>query len=747
MYNSPMHQDSLPYVIPLLSVIALAVLLSLYLFRERKHTDIKVLLSVILLASGWAAGYSLEMLSADIESKIGWATVQYPFICLLPVAWYAFAIRMAGLTRLLAPKYLLLLCVIPLAMQPIIWSNDWHHLFWRDIRLIQEGPFLLLDIDYGPAFWVNNTYAILLVGVSTLYLISVASFTRKLHLTQRIVMITIPLLPAIANILYTQRIGPIPNLDLTPFAFLLAGLILAYGFVLYQLDRVVLVARGDVLDKLPQAIFVLDNLNCLLDANQSARRLCSIDIKQFYGKGFADIPDPLLKLISQPNILSLNGVEISHTEKTTKEEETFLVSATEIEELSQSIGLVLMLTNISEQKRANDLLISAQDAAVSARIEAEAANRAKSEFLSQMSHELRTPLNAVLGFSHIMLQDAQADPLNEQQKKFLGHIENGGKHLVKLIDDILSLATVDAGKVSLEQQSIEPLLLVDECVGLMRPLAEKRKIIIRTDQFLDTNVNIAGDRVRVKQVILNLLSNAIKYNRENGSVEVLFSPSENADFRISVKDSGPGIEEKLQSGLFLPFSRLGMENSDIDGTGIGLALSKKLIELMSGRIGFVSQKGHGSTFWFELPLSEPGQGNISEKTEPIAENIHPRISNKRILYIEDNALNLSLMRSVVETIDGVNLISAETAEHGLEIIQSDPPDMVLMDINLPGISGIEALKKLKANPHTRNIPVVAVSAAVMEKDKRIGMEAGFVHYLTKPLDIGKVVSTIRQILA
>ena len=727
----------------------MALGLSTFLLKKRSNLDIRILLAAIFCATGWATCYSLEIISSTLETKVFWARAQYPFISFLPVAWYAVALRIAGLGRLLNFKYLTLVCTIPLLIQPVIWTNSLHHFFWKDISLTKEGPFLLLQLVYGPGFWIINIYSLLLVALGTFYLLSTATFSSQLQRGQRLILLTIPLLPALANIMYTQRWGPLPHLDLTPFAFLIAAIALAYGFVLYQLERVVLIARSDVLDQLPQAFLVFNQQDLLMDANKTARQITLEALPQYYGTAGKDIPDRLIRLISASDPLSLNGSELIDPESTDQIKQTYLVSATAIEEANgQLIGKVVMLTDITEQKRANARLQAARQSAVEAKIEAEAANRAKSEFLSQMSHELRTPLNAIFGFSQLLLDDENLkNQPDSTQKRYLEHIEKGGRHLAKLIDDILSLATMESGRVSLDLENIRPLPLLDECINLITPVAKVQDIRVQVRSFPDIDLCIQGDRVRVKQVALNLLSNAVKYNRPGGSIYIDFQLLEDGYLRISVTDTGIGIKKDRQPEVFTAFTRLGAENTEIEGTGIGLALSKTFIELMRGRIGFQSTEDRGSTFWFDLPAvaENPASRGYPEKTERKPATATTSVRGT-ILYIEDNVLNLTLMRSIMDNIPGITLLSAESAEQGLSMIHADPPDLVLMDINLPGLSGVDALQQLKADPGTRSIPVIAVTATATPSEIEHGLLSGFERYVIKPFNIDEVVDIAASIL-
>jgi len=376
--------------------------------------------------------------------------------------------------------------------------------------------------------------------------------------------------------------------------------------------------------------------------------------------------------------------------------------------------------------------------------DAEKANVAKSEFLSSMSHELRTPLNAILGFSQLMTDDPD-EPLTENQKDSVDYILKSGKHLLTLINDILDLSKIESGHIDL---SIEPITLndiLDECISLIKPFAETHEISIQRQTKPDENLQILADYTRIKQVILNLLSNAIKYNSKKGTVTLICEPVENDRLHIIIKDTGPGIPEENQIKLFSPFERLGAENSEIEGTGIGLIVCKELMEKMHGTINFKSKEGQGSSFWAEIPLAMQisSAHQITESILDEQEFVSTDISGT-ILYIEDNPANLHLLERIIARFPDINLISTHTAELGISIASSKDISLILMDINLPGINGIEAFHELRANPKTHIIPIVAVSANATQRDIKRGTDAGFNHYLSKPFHIPDMHKIIEQ---
>ncbi|MCW9033698.1 MAG: ATP-binding protein [Rhodospirillales bacterium] len=376
---------------------------------------------------------------------------------------------------------------------------------------------------------------------------------------------------------------------------------------------------------------------------------------------------------------------------------------------------------------------------------AEQATKAKSEFLSKMSHELRTPLNAVLGFSQIM-QNSKKEPPTKRQSNAITHIIKGGNHLLELIDEVLNLSKIEAGRLDLEISDVPLDGTYIACQELVEVAASDRGIQIVHSP--EPTLSVRADPTRLKQVLLNLMSNAVKYNQANGMITVGYEEPTPGMVRIFVKDTGKGIPLETQSAIFEPFNRLGAEQSGIEGTGIGLTITKQLVEAMAGEVGFSSKYGSGSTFWFELPKAK--NKVIEVKTEELSDNglnLDDQSLNGKILYIEDNQENLSLMESIVEEQPGLEILSAMSAEVGLPMAQLERPDLILMDINLPGIDGYQALQLLQADMRTRNIPVIAVSAAAMPHDVSKGLEAGFKAYLTKPIQISDAISLIGKTLS
>ena len=383
---------------------------------------------------------------------------------------------------------------------------------------------------------------------------------------------------------------------------------------------------------------------------------------------------------------------------------------------------------------------------VNAKDEAERANLAKSEFLSRMSHELRTPMNAILGFSQLLISDTK-QPLTEDQNESVAEILTAGDHLLELINEVLDLARIESGKITV---SIEPVSIresLDECLSLVKPLADEREITIIEVNNNNNDYYALADRTRLKQALLNLLSNAIKYNEHNGQVKISFTNIGN-DLQISIADTGPGLTAAEQKRLFIPFERLNADTTGVEGTGIGLALSKRLMECMGGDIGVESPQDSGSVFWIKLPVATaiPVENKQSDSAA-MSEASPKTLYRHQVLYIEDNPANTRLVQRILsKSRKDIFLITTSSPKEGLELAQTRKPNLILLDINLPEMDGYDVMKCLQVSSDTQNIPVVGISANAMPKDIARSKAAGFNDYLTKPIDMKKFLTVIDEIL-
>ncbi|MGK5057601.1 ATP-binding protein [Janthinobacterium sp. LB2P49] len=378
--------------------------------------------------------------------------------------------------------------------------------------------------------------------------------------------------------------------------------------------------------------------------------------------------------------------------------------------------------------------------------EARSANYAKSAFLSSMSHELRTPLNAILGFAQILSSDRLPSTL-EQKKEFAGHILKSGRHLLTLINEILDLAKVESGTVSLSLEPVALDAILQECRDMIAPLASQRGIGMA---FPDAcPLNVLADRTRLKQILLNLLSNALKYNREQGRVAIDCKPQAGGRVRISVRDTGVGLTGEQVALLFQPFNRLGQEGGTEEGSGIGLVVTKRLVELMDGSIGVTSAPGEGSTFWIELRVVDalPAPTALAMPRPDLAGALLENSAPVTLLYVEDNPANLTLVEEIVRYCPQLQLLTATDGRLGVEMARTHLPQLILMDINLPNVNGTDALKLLRADPRTAHIPVIALTANAMPGDVERSMALGFYRYLTKPINLDEFTEAINSTLA
>ncbi|MFA6442483.1 MAG: PAS domain S-box protein [Sterolibacterium sp.] len=375
---------------------------------------------------------------------------------------------------------------------------------------------------------------------------------------------------------------------------------------------------------------------------------------------------------------------------------------------------------------------------------AEKANMAKSEFLSSMSHELRSPLNAVLGFAQLMASGKP--PPSPTQMLSIDQILKAGWYLLRLINEILDLSMIEAGKVTISKEAMSLTDVMKDCRAMIEPQAQKRGIKLSFTNF-DENFYIHADRTRVKQVIINLLTNAIKYNQVGGAVTVLCAKSGENRVRVSFKDTGAGLTPEQIAQLFQPFNRLGQESNSEEGTGIGLVVTKRLVELMGGDIGVDSDVGIGSEFWVDFvasakPALVPG-GVDPLSVEPAGGSALPAASEQRtVLYVEDNPANLLLVEQLIARRSDLKLLTAIDAYQGIQLARTFLPTVILMDINLPGMSGYGALESLRRDPATAHIPVMALSANAIPRDIERGMEAGFFRYLTKPIKVDEFMAAL-----
>jgi len=400
-------------------------------------------------------------------------------------------------------------------------------------------------------------------------------------------------------------------------------------------------------------------------------------------------------------------------------------------------------TDITARKLAEEALIAARD-------EAEQANRAKSQFLTHMSHELRTPLNAVIGFAQVLQTDATLAAGPRQQAQ-LQEIVAGGRHLLGLIEGLLDLGRIEAGQLVVEAVPVPLAPLFDECLGLMHALAAQRAIELRPAPAVPPLAALCGDRMRVKQVLLNLLANSVKYNRRNGHVELACRAVDDG-WRIEVHDTGAGLDATQCQRLFQPFERLQAAGSGVEGTGIGLALSRRLVEAMGGRIGVNSEPGRGSCFWFTLPLASPesasGTAQVAAPQAIASDRADTALTGlKRVLYVEDNEVNRILMQAMLSRLPQVQLEMVDHPDECLRRCRDDTPDLLLLDIQLPGMSGLQLFERLRAQPASRSVPVIAVSADGQEVSIDKALAMGFAAYLTKPLDLSTLLLTVKRVLA
>jgi len=494
------------------------------------------------------------------------------------------------------------------------------------------------------------------------------------------------------------------------------------------------------------ALMTTDPRGIITDVNQQMEALTGCTRDELIGAPFKNyFTDPERAEAGIKRVLSGNRVtDYELTARARDGKETVVsYNATTFHDRDRKLqGVFAAARDVTERKRFEHELQATNAELERAMAAAEKANLAKSDFLSSMSHELRSPLNAILGFAQLINSDTP--PPTPAQTASIDQILHAGWYLLDLINEILDLAQIESGKLALSREptSLEEVML--ECQAMIEPQAQKRGIRMTFPTFA-VPCFVDADRTRLKQVLINLLSNAIKYNKPGGTVVVDCNCTSPNLIRISVRDSGAGLPPEMVVQLFQPFNRLGQERSTEEGTGIGLVMSKRLVELMGGVIGVESAVGRGSVFWFELnAAAEPGLelDEVSFAALPPVP-VEKDAIRRTLLYVEDNPANLKLIEQLILRCPNIRLLTATDGSLGIQMARASLPDVILMDINLPGISGIEALKILREDSLTAHIPVVSLSANAMPRDIEKGLQAGFFRYLTKPIRVDEFMDTLQ----
>lgn len=492
----------------------------------------------------------------------------------------------------------------------------------------------------------------------------------------------------------------------------------------------------------------------IIYVNEAACRNLGFSREELLGMSMFDVdPDFSPARWAELNQRLKNGsVDPFETTHRSKDGRTFTVEVSanvlEIDGVEYHIGFA---KDVTERKRAEDQICRTNEL-LEARIkertselerakdEAEQANQAKSVFLARMSHELRTPMNAILGFSQVL----EIEPLNTEQQSFVHEIHQAGDHLLELINDLLDISRIESGRMEFNIDPVELRPIIEQATQIIRPLLHKMNLTFINRCAHD--IMLMADATRLKQILVNLFSNAAKYNLAGGRILIECHPTGTDRLRVTVSDTGTGISQENLARLFTPFERLGMSgNTTIEGTGIGLALSKRMAQYMNGDIGVESKLGQGSTFWIELPL----YSLATEIIAPIQAQIESpeQFTDKaKILYVEDNIPNLKVVEAMLRHLPNLTLLSATNGANGLELAQRYLPDIILLDIHLPDMDGYAVLQALQSKPETQVIPVIAVSADAMPLNVERGLNAGFCRYLTKPIQLSELIETINHFL-
>jgi PAS domain S-box-containing protein len=592
-----MHWQYTPYVLPLIAAAAITAALSVHAWRKRPAPGATAFAVMMLAVTEWLLGYALELSSADLSSIVFWAKAEYLGIVIGPMTAVILAIEYTGRQSWLTRRGRILLMVVPVITVVLVWTNELHGLIWRTVRLDTSTSIALLDVTYGVWFAVHAAYSYLAMLLSILLVIQAFIRSVRPYRGQAAVLVLSGIAPLAGNAIYLLKLSPFAHLDLTPFAFTLAGLLWAWGLFHYQLLDIVPVARDALIESMSDAVIVLDARNRIVDLNPAAERMLGQPSAKLIGQQAATVLTARPDLVERYRDTTEARAEI---ESIIEPKRFFDLRISPVYDHQARLnGRLIILRDISDRKQAEAALYQAKE-------EAEIASRAKSTFLANMSHELRTPLTSIMGYSELLKVMAESRGYGDLVPD-LERIGSAGSHLLALINDILDLSKIEAGKLDLYLETFNIPALVAYMETSVRPLVEQNGNILEV-HCPDDLGSMHADLTRVRQILFNLLSNAAKFTQAGAITLTVTREVAGGDwFRFRVTDTGIGMTPKQLQGLFKEFVQADVSTTrKYGGTGLGLALSQRFCQMMGGDIQVESQVGQGSTFIASLPAVVTG---------------------------------------------------------------------------------------------------------------------------------------------
>nr|WP_305121140.1 histidine kinase N-terminal 7TM domain-containing protein [Pedobacter xinjiangensis] len=694
-----------------------AFVISTFLFIRIRDIG-KYLSFVILSAALWAIMYAVELLQVELERAYTIVEIEYIGITLLPTFWLIFIVKFLRLHQYINLRNFLLLLLFPLLTIIIVWTNEKHHFHYSDVQLNQNDYYSVFTFTPGPWYIVFTIWFYATLAFGLFLLVINRSKENNLFRKQKNALILASTIPWLANILYLIGFRLDEGIDITPFSFIISTSFFSYALIKYQLLDIRPVASEQIIQALREGVLVSDIGNRIIDLNPEMSAILNADNKNFIGAN-------LDKFFPELKHSEFTG-EMEIVLQSETGEKTYSVTISNLnDKKGNAIGRIFLFKDISYLKATEKVLLKAREAA-------EQATAAKDQFLSTMSHEIRTPMNSILGFTHLLLQN---DP-REDQKEYLNVQKFAAENLMVLINDILDFAKIEAGKIDVEEMSINLNQLAQKIFSTFKSAAGEKGIKLELNLPAEGIPMVLGDPFRITQILTNLISNAIKFTQE-GVVSVNITPGkqtlESIAVLFEVTDTGIGIAEDKIHVIFESFTQASSDTTrKFGGTGLGLTICKRLLELMNSEMHVKSIPGRGSSFSFEL-LFKLVMVAPEEKQDQEEDSVPKDLTGRKILVVDDNPMNVLLASQFLKRWN----IQVGVARNGLEAlkeVQWNDYDLVLMDLEMPEMDGYTASREIRLlpDPKFQHLPIVALSANAMADVQERVLAAGMKDFLSKP---------------